>query len=157
MNTREPKMTQSTNGQICLGLVFEEDAEFPWDEHNRWDDIDDWWLSYVLKWLPTNELYDKDGEYIGGVRPPQESIDRYYKEKREFVEKAPKLPVKLVSGHILAVPSTFRYANSLEVDSFRTTDTHSWDESCRIYRQEIDALFEFCGKYKIETHGIGML
>ena len=77
-------MTQPTNGQICFGLLFEEDAEFPWDEHNRWDDIDDWWLSYVLKWLPTNELYDKDGEYLGGVKPPDETINKYYKEKINY-------------------------------------------------------------------------
>jgi len=153
MNTREPKMTQSTNGQICFGLVFEEDAEFPWDEHNRWDDIDDWWLSYVLKWLPSNELYDKDGEYIGGVKPPQESIDRYYKEKHDFVKKAPKLPIMLVNyqsgdypAYILAVPSTFKSASRGYPEEFHPM-------GLKVTPHEIGTLLEFCQKYDIEVSG----
>src|SRR3990167_10247137 len=146
-------MTQSTNGQICFGLMFEEDAEFPWEEHNRWDDIDDWWLSYVLKWLPSNELYDKDGEYISGVKPPEESIDRYYKEKRDFVEKAPKLPVKLVnycSGkypqYILAVPSTFKKASRGNPESFDP-------DKLQVDGVEFLALLDFCKKYDLQPSG----
>ena len=143
------------NGWICLGIFINQGTRLPWDDHERWDDIDDWWLSYVLKWMPSNKLYDKDGEYIGGIKPPAAMIDRYYREKREFIEKSPRLPIKLVNGY-MAIPSTFRYASYSDVDSFASSP-HSWEEDCRMYRQEIDALLEFCRKYEIETGGIGML
>ena len=146
-------MTQSTDGQICFGLLFEEDTVFPWDDHERWGDIDDWWLSYVLKWLPSNELYDKDGEYLGGVKPPEETIDKYYKEKHDFVEKAPKLPVQLVNvcsseypQYILAVPSTFMRASRGYPESFHPMDL-------KVTPQEIDTLLEFCRTYDIEIPG----
>ena len=146
-------MTQSTDGQICFGLMFEEDTVFPWDDHERWGDIDDWWLSYVLKWLPTNELYDKDGEYLGGVKPPDETINKYYKEKHDFMEKAPKLPVQLVNycsdkypAYILAVPGTFKKASRGYPEEFHPTEFN-------VTTQESDALLEFCRKYDIEIPG----
>jgi len=36
-------MGQSTDGQICYGVKFEEDFEFPWDDDPYLDE-DDWWL-----------------------------------------------------------------------------------------------------------------
>ena len=143
-------MTTSTDGQICFGLMFEEDTEFPWDDTERWDDIDDWWLSYVLKWLPPFELYDEDGEYIGGVKPPEEKIEQYHREKIAFELKAPPLPVQLVNycsaqypSYILAVPSTCRSASRGYPEAFHPSDL-------KVNPEEIDALLEFCREYGIE-------
>src|SRR3990167_1884691 len=146
-------MTQSTDGQICFGLMFEEDTVFPWCKEGEDGDIENWWIFQTCgKWAPPFELYDEDGEFIGGVEPPQHKKDKYYEAKREFEKKAaPPLPVELVnycSGdnpiYILAVPSTCRSASRGYPEEFHPMDL-------KVTQQEIDALIEFCRKFGIET------
>lgn len=36
-------MGRSTNGELWYGVVFEEDAEFPWDVEPFDGDLEDWW------------------------------------------------------------------------------------------------------------------
>ena len=145
-------MTTSTNGQICFGFKIEEGTEFPWDD-DKWDfDIDNWWVFETLgEWTPPFKLYDEDGEYIGGVKPSEEVIDKYYKDRREFEKNAPPLPVKLVNccsaeypEYILAVPSTCQSASRGYPESFDP-------DELQVDGVEYLALVDFCKKYGIET------
>lgn len=104
-------MGQSTDGQICFGIVFKDGYEFPWSENE--DGHEEWWHTVVNGFKPSFEIYDENDEYLNGVRPSEEIITKYYKEKLEFKKNNP-LPFELVnycSGdcpmYILAVPSTF--------------------------------------------------
>ena len=100
-------MGTSTNGQLCYGVAFEEDFEFPWG-----DDIDDWWVYTVHKFEHSFELFDSAGCYLNGREPTDEGNTRYWQERRDF-EAAHPLPVTLVnycSGdcpmYVVAVPGT---------------------------------------------------
>jgi len=91
--------------------------------------------------------------FIGGVTPPEEVIEKYYKEKREFEGNAPKLPIRLVNycsgnypAYILAVPNTFKVARRGYPESFHPMDL-------KVTLREIDTLLEFCRKYDIEVGG----
>lgn len=53
-------MSTSTDGQICFGVVFEEDYEFPWDDENNFEK---WWQT-VNGFKPSFEIYDDKGEYL---------------------------------------------------------------------------------------------
>jgi len=114
-------MTVSIYGQLCFGIVFPEDYEFPWDEI---DHIEEWWF------ITNKEL------------PPSS-----YDEREEFLKKNP-LPVELVnycSGDspmwILAVPSFVMtsskgYPEEINIeDDFKVSD------------EEVNKLIDFCKKY----------
>lgn len=122
-------MGQSTNGQICYGIMFEEDFEFPWAGDDGESDIDDWWIYQVHGFKHDFELYDEAGNHLPGKRPPSaEDLEKYYGPKRAF-EKANPLPVKLVnycSGdcemYILAVPRTVLTARRGYPEEFKPED-----------------------------------
>ena len=102
-------MTVATDAIICFGIAFEEDTEFPWDDDKYDGDMDNWWLE-VRGWQPSKQIYNEEGNYIDGVEPPQEDIDRYHHERTRFLEMNP-YPVELVrhchhkeAMYILAVP-----------------------------------------------------
>ncbi len=106
----------STDGQICIGIVFEEDYPFPWNEEDYDGDIDLWWLD-ILDYQEPFKLYDENCSFINNIRPEQSVIDEYYNHRREFL-KANPLPVNLVNyqssdspAFILAVPGTLIEAN----------------------------------------------
>lgn len=146
-------MSTTTDGQICYGILFEENDEFPWDE---FDDIDKWWVECILKFKPSFDLFTKDGEWINGERPDQKKIDKYYEEKEEFEKKNKKLPIELVNYcscdvpmYIIAVKgSTFignrGYPLEFNILSLTTKETV----------ENKNILIEFCKKHKIE-HGKG--
>jgi hypothetical protein len=109
-------MTTSTDGQICFGVLFEEGYEFPWDE-DPWNGNSEAWWRDVNGYKPPFEMYNADGDYLGGVRPSQEKIDAYYAHRREWNKAHAPLPVEEVnvcSGdypiYILAVPGTVKTA-----------------------------------------------
>lgn len=136
-------MGMSTDGQVCYGVVFDDGYEFPWDDY---DDIEEWWLKKVNKFKPSVEIWNSEGNYIGGVRPPEAVVDAYYTEKKKFAESVP-LPVELVNYcsadypcYMLAVPSTVRTAS-------RGNPTKLSPESLQVKPSEIAALTEFCEKY----------
>lgn len=143
-------MGVSTNGQICFGILFEEDTVFPWNDEKYGQDIDEWWLVEVLKWKPSVEIYNDEGGYIGGVKPSREVIDNYYEERGNFINNSPKLPIKEVnycSGdypiYILAVPSTYLCA-------YRGDPVGFSPSSLDVSFSEIDVLLKFCKDYDIK-------
>ena len=105
-------MSISSDGIITYGINFDPDEDevvFPWGD----DDIDDWWIDVVHGYKPPFELFDKDGDYIGGVKPPQERISEYFAHRRTFKDSLPELPVEMVihcdynySMWIIAIPGT---------------------------------------------------
>lgn len=141
-------MGVSTNGQICYGVAFDEDYEFPWNkEHDG--DIDAWWLYGVLGFKHSFELFDAAGNYLNGREPSREESSRYFAESREFVASRP-LPVELLnycSGdcpmYALAVPGTVltaRRGYPAEFDPAALTVTDDGREALR----------KFCIDYGIE-------
>lgn len=105
-------MGTSTNGQLCYGVAFEEDFDFPWGD----GEIEDWWTYKVHGFKHSFELFDSDGNYLNGREPPKDEVSRYFEERRAF-DAAHRLPVELVnycSGdypmYAVAVPGTVRTA-----------------------------------------------
>lgn len=104
-------MGTSTNGQICFGIPFEEDYEYPWDDEKYDGGFDDWWIYEICNYKNPFELYNEEG-YVGGKRPPEEKISEYFDTKNKFANKHPS-PVGLVNYcssdcdmYIVAIPKT---------------------------------------------------
>jgi hypothetical protein len=141
-------MSVSTDGQICFGILFEEDFEFPWSQEEYFHDIEQWWLEEILQYKPPFKLYE-DGGYIGGIKPQQEKIDEYYEHQNNFEKKNP-LPVSLVNYcsrdfpiYILAVPSSV-------VGCCRGFPTKFKLEDLVVTEEEINKLVQFCKDHNIE-------
>ena len=81
-------MGRNASAEIRYGFRTEEGTEFPWGE-----DLEDWWRETNGYKAPF-ELYDDNGEYIGGKEPAQSKIDAYY-DHRFAWEKENQLPVEL--------------------------------------------------------------
>lgn len=146
-------MTQSTDGQICYGILFDGGTKFPWDTDKYDGKPEEWWLSGVLGFRPSFAMFTPQGRWIGGVRWPQEKIDEYYGERRKFEKANPLFPVTLVnycsgdfSMYILAVPSTCIIANR----GYPTTFTPS---DLQVTGQQKEALINFCNEHKIKYDG----
>lgn len=144
-------MGQSTNGQICFGILFEEDYEFPWmtSDDEDWNGIDDWWIYQVHGFKHDIDLYDENGHHIGGKPPSAEDLEKYYGPKRAF-EKAHPIPVELVnycSGdaamYIMAVPRTVRTARRGYPEIFEPADLVVTEE-------EKTTLIKFCEQHNID-------
>jgi hypothetical protein len=143
-------MGTSTNGQICFGILFEEDFEFPWtsDEDGE-GDIHDWWIYQIHGFKHDIELFDEAGNHIDGKEPSKEDLEKYYGPKRAF-EVAHPLPIELVnycSGdsamYILAVPSSTMTARRGYPEEFQP-------ERLTVTQQEIVVLLDFCRQHYIE-------
>ena len=146
-------MSTSTDGQICFGVLIEEDADFPWEDE-EWDgDIEDWWLRGIHGYKPPFEMFDEYGEWIGGQRWPDEKREVYYRVKREFREAHP-LPIELVNYcsaeypmYIIAIPESCLTANRGYPKEFGPNlvdrDVSNW---CVILKH-------FCKAYGIEYKG----
>lgn len=141
-------MGVSTNGQICYGVILDEEEEYPWQEFD--DDIDEWWTCGILGFKHSFEMFTPEGNWIGGKEWPREERDKYYQEKRDFEQANPKLPVELVnycSGDypmwILAIPDTCNSARRGYPESFNPADLIVTDE-------QKQGLIEFCEKYGIK-------
>lgn len=138
-------MGVSTNAQICYGIAFDEEFEFPWSEC---DDIEDWWVFNVLGFKHAVEIYTPEGEYIDGVKPAADVINKYYADIRAFRDAHP-MPIKLVthcSGdypmYILAVPGsriTCSRGDWVELDPAALTVT----------QEEHNRLVHFCEEFSI--------
>lgn len=107
-------MGVSTDGQICYGVIFPEEFQFPWGDTEK-DNIDTWWIEKVHKYKPPFQLYDEKGAEIGN--PTKERSDEWWEHRRVF-EKAHPLPVTLVNccslshpKYILACPSSIMISN----------------------------------------------
>jgi hypothetical protein len=143
-------MGVTTDGQISYGVAFEEEFEFPWSEE-REGDIYAWWIYDVLEFKHSTEIYaDTKSGYVGDVKPAEDVITAYHKERREFSNAHP-LPVEVVNYcageypmHILAVPRTVKTANRGEPTKFDP-------EELTVTDAERDALLKFCADHGI-TH-----
>lgn len=142
-------MGQSTDGQICYGIIFEEGYEFPWiKEDEEFGSIEDWWLEQQ-SFKPKHPIYNESGEWIHIRKPTEEEYDVYFTEVRAFQAEHP-LPIAEVnycSGdypmYILAVPSTLKEASRGNPKEFDPKDLTVTD--C-----EKQALIDFCTKYNLE-------
>lgn len=141
-------MGVSTDGQICFGIAFENGQEFPWDSSEYDGDIETWWICAVHEYQSPFEIYNNNGGYLGGVKPPDERINEYYQAERDF-KSAHSLPVELVyhcSGdcpmYILAVPRTIKKAARGYPEEIKPGEMIVTQDECGL-------LVEFC-----ETHGI---
>lgn len=146
-------MGTSTNGQISYGIKFDDGFEFPWDSLEYEGDIENWWTHGVLGFRYSFELYTPEGNYIGGERPPQEKLDQYYAERREFEAKNPKLPVELdnyCSGdfpmYILSVKGVGTSARRGYPTAFNPSELVVTDE-------QVNELLGFCQAHGIELDG----
>ncbi len=140
-------MGQSTNGQLCYGIAFEDGFEFPWDVKHE-GEIDDWWAFEVHGFRHSVELFDDDGNYLNGVEPSKEASRQYFAERDAFAALHP-LPISLInycSGEapmfMMAVPSSVHsnrrgYPTVIDPSKLTVTD------------DEVDALIRFCS-----AHGI---
>jgi hypothetical protein len=119
-------MGTSTDGQICYGIITDEDNEFPWDGDEFEGDEEEWW-AWETGWEPTDEC--------------QYSF--------QWNEKHP-MPFKLVnycSGDfpmwIVAVPETVINANRGYPKSFDPA-------RLTVSTEGLEAFKEFLAKYSIE-------
>ena len=108
-------MSVSSDGIIAYGIHFDEEQieNLPWLGDDGDTDIEDWWIDVVHGYKPPFEIFNKDGDYIGGVKPPQSRIDEYFNHRRSFTDALPKLPVEMVIHcsyecpmYIMAIPET---------------------------------------------------
>jgi len=132
-------MGLSTNGEISYGVLFDEGYEFPWGDK----DIDDWWLD-VNGFKHSFEIFDEHGEYLNGVRPSDDVIDKWFEEKEDFKKTIPPLPVEMVnycSGdypmYILAIPGTVQTANRGYPTKVSPGDMMISDSSLNSFREFI--------------------
>lgn len=140
-------MSQSTNGELWYGVVFEDGYEFPWDAKPFDGDIDDWWLK-ECGFSPSREINNSDGsDYAGGVKPEDALIKSYYEEKRAFKEAHP-CPVEVVNYCSGEYPM---YA--LSVDGTGRTASRGYPElitGLGISDSEINPLRNFLLKYDLK-------
>lgn len=137
-------MTVHTDGQICYGVKFEEDYEFPWAAQDG--DIEDWWR-VINGYKPPFELFNADGNYIDGIEPSKARLREYFDARSLWDAEHDKLPVAEVnycSGeypmYILAVPST--------CNSARRGYPEKFDPATLVVSEEAQAaLLAFCEKY----------
>lgn len=147
-------MGVSTNGQICYGIMFDEDTKFPWDDEKYEGDIDNWWLYGVVGFKPSFEIYsdddDDDNTYVDGKQPSDEVFSAYFGEIHEArkVNPTPASVINYCSDnvpmYILAVPSTVNQARRGYPEVFEPSDLVVTDA-------QKTALIEFC-----KAHGIGV-
>lgn len=120
-------MGVSTDGQLCYGVMFDEDHQFPWDADED-GYLESWWHE-VHGWIDGDDNpagawypYTAAGEYKPEIAPknrwdrPTDPRHREWLDKKEEWIKAnvPPLPICEVNYcsaeapmYILAVPSTF--------------------------------------------------
>lgn len=139
-------MGVSSDGQICYGIPFEEEYEFPWSSE-KWDgDEEEWWLYEVCQYKNPFELYDENGEYINGIEPTKEEIDRYYSARNELKKSHP-MPVKLeifrsynYPMYIVAVPRTCIRCVRGDAIQFNP-------DTMKVTEEERQSVIDFCEKY----------
>lgn len=137
-------MTTSTDGQICYGVMVEEEFTFPWDYD---DNIEAWWRK-IQGYMPPYVLYNEFGDYSTSATPSQKIINEYYDHQVAFDEAHP-LPIELLMHcsfdypmYILAVPGTVIYAPRGYPKSFNPIGLNVTETGVAILRK-------FCQEYGI--------
>lgn len=144
-------MSTSTDGQICYGILFPEDYEFPWSTNEYEDDIDNWWRDVNGYVNPVESPFDDEGEYKPGYSQNDPRIHEYFKGPDAW-DKVNPLPVELVNyqsdecpAYILAVPSTVKIANRGYPVAFGP------GIELVVSGEDRQALIDFCSKYGLEV------
>jgi len=145
-------MSVSTDGQICFGIKFGEEFEFPWNAEKYDEDIGEWWMD-VNGYKPPFEMFDENGKWIGGeIAWPEYKQEEYYNARYKFEKKHP-LPIELVNycsgeypAYILAVPKSCLtasrgYPQSIDKLFAIEDEAPEWE----------DQLKAFCKKYGIRA------
>jgi len=139
-------MGESTDGQLCCGIMFEEDFEFPWDDEAV--ELDEWWR--IVNNCQVESPFTEWGYYKPGVT---DSGD-YYDQLRQWDKENP-IPVELVNycsgdcpAWILAVPSSVRSCSRGHPLKFQPpTDLI-------VTFPEVMDLVDFCEQFKIDIKGL---
>lgn len=147
----------SVRGIVCYGVPLECN-KYPWEADGYDGDIDDWWLS-ECGYEPQPQIFNADGSWMNGTKPPQEMIDQWFDHLYEFKAQNPIL-VDLVyygSGdyheQILSVVGLGSSADwSTPTDLTFVIEQMTRD----VTKSEHYQLFiDFCKKYKISTRDLG--
>lgn len=140
-------MSISTDGQICYGIYFEEDFEFPWDADEYESDIEEWWLAVNNYVNPLPDPYDENGRKPDTT---EQQINEYFRHRREWLKSHP-VPVKPVNyqsrevpAYLLAVPSSLMTARRGYPEVFDP-------EALTVPDTERQALINLCEQYGIKT------
>ena len=137
-------MSISSDGQLCYGIAFEIDYEFPW-LNEKWEgELEDWWFKGICKYKPLFEIWNNQGEYIDGIKPSEQKIKKYYKNYNKFKKDNP-MPVDVVQHcsynypmYIIAVPGTYQNNCRGDVTEIKIRD---------ISKKEEQNVIDFCEKY----------
>lgn len=145
-------MGQSTDGQLCFGVVFDEETEFPWDAEPFDGDEDEWWLVETGWKYDGEQPFTEDGDYAPSFSRDDPRVGAYFKDRREWKDAHP-LPVELInycSGDypmwMIAVPATVKKARRGDPVAIDVTGLDPHPEGER-------ALTEFCEKYGLKYEG----
>lgn len=146
-------MGVSTDGQICYGILIDEEEGLPWENEEFDWTIENWWRK-LQGFQSSAPILDDEGNYLNGVEPTEEQEAFYFKERKAF-DQAHPLPlafesVNVCSGnnpeYILAIPDTCLTANRGYPKSFAPGQLVVSEESRA-------ALVKFCQDYEIATDG----
>jgi hypothetical protein len=138
-------MPISTNGQICFGIMFKDDDEFPWNTEEYNYDLETWWIKLICGYKPPFEIYvDEEGTLLKDVS--QDKKEEYWLHLREFKKLHP-VPIEEISCchwddpmYILAVSRTYLCANRGSPEEFNPADL-------TVSKEEIQKLMDFIKKY----------
>lgn len=153
-------MGQSTDGQICYGILLDDGIEFPWDADEFGGDEEGWWRK-ISDYKPLHVCFVSD-DYAPGFGKTDPRVGEQFAHERAWLDANP-LPFKMVnccSGDypiwIIAVPDSFiscyrgEPTKLLQRDEFSgmvcTPGVVSWDE--------VEALIAFCKKHSIAPDAI---
>ena len=107
-------MGQSTNGQICYGILLEEEIELPWDKEEFDGNEEAWWRT-VNDYKPLHVCFVSDN-YAPGFGSTDPRVYEQWDHEQAWL-KANPLPFEMVnvcSGSnpiwIIASPGTFTSA-----------------------------------------------
>lgn len=138
-------MGVSTDGQICFGVKFEEDYEFPWATEEDLD-IEAWWKR-ECGFVPLPGVWTEAGEKYDGVTGEQ--VKEYFAHQREWEKQnpIPVVEVNYCSGDypmiILAAPSSVNTNN-------RGCPLEFVPQELIPDERETQVLQDFCNKYELE-------
>lgn len=145
-------MGTSTNGQINYGILFEEDFKFPWDEEHD-GDIEKWWIYKVHGYKNPIELYDKDGNYINGIKSTPEQEKIYYDALGKFIESHP-VPIDTINVCSGDYPIYILISkSSISLSASRGCPMGFKPENLKTSQEDSDKLIQFCKDHDIEFTG----
>jgi len=134
-------MGESTDGQLCCGIMFEDYFEFPWDDENV--ELDEWWRE-------VNNCQVESPFTEWGYKPGVTDSGDYWDQLRQWDKENP-IPVELVNycsgdcpAWILAVPSSVRSCSRGDPLKFDPTDLI-------VTLGEVRKLLKFCEQFKIKA------